>query len=386
MIGLIAFSDLISKKTIDDWKKTIVDISTLVSFNVTNWAEGGFSRTLMALFATLYATASDVVRLLAASAFLETATGAWLKFLAKQVFNVDPIEATFAQAVEGITLTNTGGGLFVFDAGDVIVSNGTKTYKTTSGGTLSPGPGTILKLDLIAEEAGSGSNAGVGTITEMITTFLGVTCSNEIALVGLDEETEDQLRQRCRDSVGARSIGGIKNAYAYFAKTATRPDGTSIGITRVAPQPPAGDGTLTVYVAGASGAISGPDVAIVQDIFDTKVTPYGLNATAVSASNLSVTVPCTIWIPAALGLSEAEAQTLVRDALKAYVETLPIGGVVISPATGKIYWRALLGIVEGSIKGMLKAQLTSEVDISVATNEVPVWAGVLADTTVTQVT
>lgn len=383
---MIAFSDLISKKTLQDWKTSILNISTLVGFNVTNWAEGGFSRTMLALFATLYTTSSDVVRLLAASAFLETAEGAWLKFLAKQVFNVDAIEATYASAVDGITLTNTGGGLFIYDPGDVIVSNGTKTFKSTSGGTLSPGPGTTLKLDLIAEEAGSGSNAGIGTITTMITTSLGVTCTNAVALVGLDEESTDQLRQRCRDSVGARSIGGIKNAYAYYAKSARQTNGTSIGVTRVGPLPPSGDGTLTIYIAGASGAISGPDVAIVQDIFDKRVTPYGLNATAVSASNLSVTVPCTIWFPSSLGLSEADAQKAVLDKLTAYVQSLPIGGIIISPATGKIYWRALLGIVEGAIPGMLKAQLTSEVDISVTNSQVPVWAGVLADTTVMQVT
>src|SRR6185295_6391842 len=332
-------------------------------------------------------TAGDVVKLIAASGFLDTAAGVWLTFLAKNLFNVERIEATVAKAPNALTLTNGGGGLFVFDVGDIIVAHNVtrKTYKNTTGGTLSPGVGQTVTLDLEAEEAGSDSSAGVGTLTDLVTTFLGVTCSNPVALVGLDEETDPALRQRCRDSLALLALGGIKRAYEFIAKSAKREDGTAVGVTRVRVMPSPGDGTTTVYIAGASGLVAVDDVAVVQAEFDAKVTPYGFDATAVSATNVSITTPCTIWIPSSLGLSEADARAAVFDALEAYVQTLPIGGVVISPATGKVYWRALLGIVAGAIPGTLKAQLTSEADVSIADGEVPVWAGVLSDTTVTQV-
>lgn len=385
---MIAFSDLISKKTLADWKQSITNTSSLVGFKVTNWLEGGFSRTMLALFATLYTAGTDIVQLIAASAFLDTAEGAWLKLLAKQVFNVDAIEATYASAVDGLTLTNGSLGLFIFDAGDIVAKNHdtNKTYRNTSGGTLTPGVGHTLKVDLIAEEAGSGSTTSIGTIRELVTTFLGVTCTNEVALFGLDEESPELLRQRCRDSVAAANIGGIKKAYEFYARSAKRSDGSPIGVTRVRAMPPPGDGTLTIYVAGASGAIAGGDVAIVQALFDERVTPYGFSATVLSAANFSVTVPCTIWLPSSLGLTEAEARQAVFDALEAYVQKLPIGGTIISPATGKIYWRALLGVIEKSIDGMLKAQLTSETDTSVSAGQVPIWTGLLANTTVIQVT
>lgn len=383
---LLAFADLISTKTLESWKKSITDISSLVGLRTTNWIEGGFSRTLIALFAQLYKTAGDVVKIIAASGFLDTATKSWLTLLAKQVFNVDRIEATFATATGGITLTNTGGGLYIFDIDDLVVANTStrKTFRNKSGGTLNPGAGQTLTLDLEAEEAGTDSNSGVGTITTMVTTFLGVTCTNPVALVGIDEESDPALRQRCRDSLAALAISGIKKAYEFVAKSATRPDGSVIGITRVRVPPPNGDGTATILLATASGAVATDDVAIVQGLFDTKVTPYGFFATAASAVNQTFTAPCTIWIPASLGLSELDARTAVRNALQAYALTLPIGGTVIS-GPGAILWRALLGVVENSIPGMLKAQLTSESDISVASDHVPVFAGVLADTTVIQV-
>jgi uncharacterized phage protein gp47/JayE len=384
---MISFSDLLTTKTLDDWKRAIVNTATLVGLKTQNWAEGGYTRTLVALFAQLYTTAGNVVRLIAASGFLDTAEGDWLTLLAKNLFNVERIEATFAKAADGLTITNGGGGLYVFDAGDVIVAHNVtgKTYRNTTGGTLSPGIGQTLTLDLEAEEAGSGSNAGIGTITTLVTTFLGLTCSNPVALAGIDGESDEDLRQRCRDSLAALALGGIANAYDFFAKSAVREDGTAIGVTRVKVMPAPGDGTVDVFIASASGAVAIDDVAIVQADFDEHVTPYGFDATAISASNVSITVPCEIWIPASLGLAEADAQTLVFDALEAYVQTLPIGGVVITPATGKVYWRALLGIVEGSIPGMLKAELDNELDTSIADGEVPVWGGDLIDTVVNQV-
>jgi hypothetical protein len=386
-LGLISFTELLSTKTIQDWKQSIVNTATLVALKTSNWVEGGYTRTLVALFAQLYKTAGDVIKLIAASGFLDFATGAWLTLLAKQVFNVDRIVATYAAAPEAITLTNHGGGLYIFEVGDLVLANGStnKTFRNTSAGTLSPGNGQTLKLDLIAEASGSDSNSIAGSITSMVTTFTGVTCSNDVALFGLDEEKDPDLRQRCRDSLALLAIGGIKKAYEFVAKSAKRSDGSAIGVTRVRVVPPPGDNTLSVLVAGASGAVASDDVAAIQSEFDTKVTPIGFDVTASSAVNLSVTSPCTIWLPSSLAISESSARQSVFDALRVYVQALPIAGVIIPPGAGKIYWRTTLGVVENAIPGMIKAQLTSEADTSVAGTEVPIWGGLLTDTTVIQV-
>jgi uncharacterized phage protein gp47/JayE len=183
---------------------------------------------MLALFAVLYTTGGDVVRIIAAAGFLDYAEGAWLELLAWNVFHVEKIKATYASAVLGLKLTNTGGGFYVIEPGDVIVAHATtkKTYRNTTGGTLNPGVGQVLRLDLVADEAGADSNATVGTITDLVTTSLGVTVTNEVALAGLDEESDPALRQRCRDSLATLSVGGIKNAYEYYAKSTVRPDGS----------------------------------------------------------------------------------------------------------------------------------------------------------------
>lgn len=387
MATQLSVASLLQAVGLDSWKAKIEEVAETVGLDVENWSERGFMRKVLALFAVLYTSAGDVVRVIAASHFLDEAEGDWLELLAWNVFRVEKIKATYASAVEGIKLTNTGGGLYVIEPGDLIVAHTTtkKTYRNTTGGTLSPGVGQILRLDLVADEAGSDSNALVGTITDLVTNQIGATVTNEVALRGLDAESDEALRQRCRDSLATRSIGGIKKAYEYYAKSAVDDDGVSVGVTRVKVMPAPGDGTLTVYVAGASGALGSPEVAFVQASFDANVTPYGFNATATSASNLSVTKPCTIWIPSSLGLTNLEAQEAVDEALADYVNSVDIGGVIISPTSGRIYWRTLLGVVENAIPGMLKAQLTSETDITVADGEVPIWGGVPSDVTVNQV-
>jgi uncharacterized phage protein gp47/JayE len=386
-MALLSFSDLLESVSLAQWKQAIISVANSVGLKTTNWAEGGYTRTLVALFSQLYKTGGDVVRVIAASGFLDTAEEAWLTFLARNVFGVERVEATYAAAPVALELTNGGGGLFVYEAGDIVVAHEDTgaTYRNTSGGTLNPGIGQTLLLDLAAEEPGTESNASIGKIRVMVTTSLGVTCNNVVALAGLDEESDALLRQRCRDAVAALSIGGIENAYEYYAKSAKRDDGSPVGVTRVLVAPPLGDGTVDVYIASASGAIPPADVAYVQADFDEFVTPYGFDATAISAVNLSVSAPATIWIPVSLGLDTATAQQKVHDALRDYVQSLPIGGVIISPATGKVYWRALLSVVASAIPGTLKAQLVTEADINVATNRVPVWAGILAHTTVNQV-
>ncbi len=382
-----SFSELLTPVSVDRWKAGIISVAESLGFNTLNWSEGGFTRNMFAVFTRLYTAAGESVRIIAAGGLLDTASGAWLKLLARNVFEVEPIEATYASAANALVLTNGGGGLYPYQARQIVVANSVtkKTYRNVNAGTLNPGVGQTLTLDLEADEPGSASNASVGEITEMVTTFLGVTCTNPVALFGLDEEPEPQLKQRCRDSRAALSIGGVRRAYEYYAKSAKRTDGSPIGVTRARVLPPPGDGTLTVVVANASGTIAGADVTTIQTLFDETVTPYGFAVTAVSATSLPVSVPCTIWVPASLGLTASDVQTAVFNALKEYVTNLSIGGLIISPATGKIYWRTLLAVAAGAVPGAIDSHLTSEVDIDVASTEAPVWSGILSQTTVVQV-
>ncbi len=49
-----SFADLLTTKTLADWKKTIVDTATAVGLRTENWIDGGYTRTLVALFGQLH--------------------------------------------------------------------------------------------------------------------------------------------------------------------------------------------------------------------------------------------------------------------------------------------------------------------------------------------
>jgi uncharacterized phage protein gp47/JayE len=387
MAKRLSLAELLSSVPLADWKDRLVKTATAVGLSTENWAEGGLTRTFVALFAELYKSAGDVIPNIAASHFLDLAEGPWLTLLARQVFGVERIEATYAAAPLGLTLTNTSQKLYLYDPKDLICKRPgiDRTFRNSSGGALTPG-GT-LKLDVIADEPGSGSQAPVGTITELVTTFLGVTCTNTVALVGLDEQGDPELRELCRDSRGSLGNGGTKRTYAFYAKTARRANGGPIGVSRVKIPPAIGDGTGTVYLASAGGVIPAEDVAVIQKIFDGDeetpgVTHYGFTATAASATVVNIAAPCTVWIPQSLGIGEETAQEKVNTALIAYVASIPIGGVIIAPAGGAVFWRKLLEVISGAIPGTLKAELASEADTALTISQVPVFNGVPSDTTV----
>src|ERR1700676_3358745 len=257
---MLALDDLLLAPTADQAEQTMLGLAASLGLPVTAWQKGGVARSIIKIMATVYAAFAAVIVLAIGGGFLDYAVSGWLTLLARNVYNVTRIDATFATAAQGIQLSNSGGGKYDVAPGDLSFSatiNGTKyLYRNTSAGTLQPGPGTTLLLDVEAVEIGAASNAAPGAITTLETTLLGVAVTNIVPVLGQDAESDEALRQRCRDSLGALSPNGPKAAYAYVAKSAVRND-VSIGVTRVKIPTPPGDGSLSVYVASASGPVAG---------------------------------------------------------------------------------------------------------------------------------
>src|SRR6185369_2301132 len=198
---MLSLSDLISPMTPEQAEAAILATAVNLGFPVTSWKKGGVALSIVAVVAWVYSTFTQIAVLAIGGGLLEYSTAGWLTLLARNCYGVERITATFAKAALGITLTNDGGGLYEIEPGQLtfsaIIGGVKRTYRNTSGGTLSPGPGTTLKLDISANEIGAGSNASPGTITTMDTVLLGVSCSNDILVLGQDEEKDEPLRQRC---------------------------------------------------------------------------------------------------------------------------------------------------------------------------------------------
>jgi hypothetical protein len=91
-----------------------------------------------------------------------------------------------------------------------------------SGGTYSSGGITYLCsiVQMVADVAGIGSNAGPYTVTTAITQNTNVFVSNVTGWSGSNYESNQALAARCQLSLASRSPNGPSQSYTYFAETA----------------------------------------------------------------------------------------------------------------------------------------------------------------------
>ena len=324
-----------------------LQVASAVGIDTSTWRTGDPTRSLYLLEAEILAALETVITGFISSGFLDYATGAWLIIVAKQVFNVDVPDATYATTT--ITLTNALGGVYDIDPGDLMFkssANG-KTYHNTSGGHLASGPATTLTLDIVADEAGSASSAGAGQIDTMVTTLLGVTCSNVDAAVGLDVQSEDTTRQQCRDKLGSLSPNGPKDAYSYVSRNS---DLTEIKtITRVRVYPESDTGDVLVYLASPSGAVAGGDVTAVQNAIVQWALPLTITPTVLSAAAVTVAVTYTVYVYKSVNKTSSQVQADIQTALQDMFASRSIGGDIVPPATTGALYKSL---VESAIRSV----------------------------------
>lgn len=355
----MAFSldELTTPLTADEVKASIYTTLGTLGVATTNWKPGAVVRTMIAGTAIVIAASSTMVAEIAKSGFLELASGPWKKLVARYVYNVTAREATFATGE--VTLTNTGGGLFNVDPGDLILAHATtgKLYRNTAAFTLNPL--ATLTIAISADEAGSDSNAAAGTITVFVTPLVDVTCTNANAVVGLDEETDQELQLHALEKLGNLSPFGPSDAYAFAAREATRTlDGSNVGVNRVRVEAD-GTGLVTIYVADTSGAITGDrtdpdtDLGAIQVSIQTLAETQAVTPEATSATPLPVAVSYASWVYNPANVPVATISAAVQSALATYLAQQPIGGNVIGTDPGRIFKSALIGVINNAINDVL---------------------------------
>lgn len=348
----------------------------------TTWKPGAVTRTLIAVFAVVIAACSQLVAAIARGGFLELAEADWLDLVGVHVFGVAREEGSFATGE--VTLTNTAGGAFIdVQPGELIVKTAAgKTYRNTEVFTLLAAPGTAT-VAVQADELGTGSNAGAGDIDGFVTAFVGVEVTNAATVLGTDRESDSAYRVRCRESTGILSPNGPRDAYSFLAKSATRAaDGSSIGITRVRTIAD-GEGGVDVYVADADGVVTGDeddpntDLGAVAAAIWTQAEPLAVTARMHGATPLIVPVTASAWIRDTTGLTDEQIEELAEARARAFFGDQPIGGEVISPATGKVYAAAIQAVLADTliddVAPVIKLELAAPAaDVDVADTEAPV--------------
>ena len=375
-MSIFTLGGLFTETTVEAIKGTLYGYLTAAKLPVRAWQALSPTRVLTDAQARIYQAAQVVIVALAKSAFLDTATQEWLKERAREQFDVEPIEETFA--VGEFVADNAGGGSYDYLPREISVlkTGTTKTYHNTAAvhiGSLEVGVAFAIEAD----EAGADSNAAPGQLA-LGTSILGVTGTNQLPVTGQDEEEADDLRTRCRLSRGALSPDGPRAAYEYVARTPELNGGVTVGRTRLLP--PAGDGLVTVIVAGPLGPLSPSELQLIQNGIDEWAVPATVLATVLSAGEFAQAVAARVWVPLYGGPNTTDLLAAIKVALIDYINSLPIGGVQLAPGTGYVPWSGVLAAIKntglGDTKPILAVDLlgAGEVDVLLAPTEIATLA------------
>jgi hypothetical protein len=374
----VSLEALITPLTPKQIKTAMYEKLALLGASTTAWNPGGVARLMIAIFAVVASAFSITIAALARSAFLTLSSGPWLTLVARYVFGTERFPATAAAGT--ITLVNTLGGNFPRDAYAVTVAGpGGKTYRNSVAFTLPP-LGSVT-VPFLADESGSGSNAGVGTIQRLVTTMPGVSVSNPVAFVGRDEETDDALIARAMLKPQSISPDGARGAYKWFALTATRAsDGSLIGVNRVNVSHSSYFGEATVTVATPAGALSDADLADVDRHIFENALPGGVLLTVRTATNYPISVSFWAYFDRE-NVSASEQTRIGIAALTPWLSSteMPIGGVTIAGVAERKVLRDTIrdvlsqGFVDaGYGRPRLVRVWNPTADVSVGETQVPV--------------
>ncbi len=350
---MTTLADLTTPMTVDEARTAIYDAMAAKGVRTTSWKPGAVVRTIVTCVAIVLAAFSRFQATVASGGFLELAAGQWLTLVAYYVYGVERSAGAFASGI--VRFDNSGGGVYTGAAGDLVVRNSTtnKTYRNTEAFSIGA---LALNVDIAfqATELGADSTSGATDIDQLVTTLPGVTCENPTALVGLDAETDAELRTRCSAKLGSLSPNGARDAYEYIARSTLAADGSAIGVTRVRTIPD-GLGGLDVFLATATGTVTGTEgdpstpLGAIAAAIQAQVEPLGITASVSSATAYVVAVTYELWVRTDGGMTDAQIQAAVSTALAEFFAGMPIGGDVITPPDGKIYQSAIAAVI-GSVR------------------------------------
>lgn len=327
-------SDLITARTADAIVTEQLEVLADEDFPVTSWQAGSAPRDLVKADATALARLDATVADLAKAAFLDDAEGDWLTLLAASRFDVTRVTATYTEGYFRVACAS-GAGPHTISAAQLLVTDGTRRWRSINTASVTVASGSHQDIPVRAESAGDDNIASGATLTIVSPALAGLSVTNPvyadgtwITSAGADAESDASVRARCRARWGTLGRGANDAAYLYLARTGHAYEAS---VTRAYVVWGAGDGTLTVYLAGPSGAVNGTVVTAVQAWIDAN-RPGTDNATVASVVNVPVTVTATIYLPAAYNTDDNKA--LATAALTAYFAGLGIGQ---DPDLGAIY-------------------------------------------------
>jgi uncharacterized phage protein gp47/JayE len=329
---------LLTVVTSTELQTQLLNAMTTAGLPTTSWQKKGIWQNLIVWFAAMlqlvYAVLNDIAR----GAFLDTATDQSLIDLGENTYKTKYRSATFATGT--ITLLNESGSQ-IDEVAEALsfaqVADTSITYKNPAAitGWLN---GTELEIDLVCDVAGTDGNT-IADVSDpfqlsMSTTIVGVSIVEHSAMVGQDNQDQEEYRKLCRKRAASLSPRGGDGAYEWTAKNlytdGTKidpenpdPTKTALNINRVRVFGDNTDGTVDVSMASPSGAVDGAEFTTAVTALNQYVTPSGTVLVASNCTTVTVSVTATITLQK--GSATAGVKEAAELALTNYFPTSSIG-------------------------------------------------------------
>lgn len=372
----LSLEDLIKVVTPTEAMTTLEGLLSTLGWDSSKFRKGGAFRVLMRAQSMTFSGLSELMVAAIRSGYLDLAEGGWLTLLARYVFGV---HRRAAQPASGeVTFTNSGGGSFDpgdYPVGSVRLYSSRTKKKYFNAEPLDLAAMSTATFDVVAVEVGADSNASAGDIDSSETSLLGVTVSNAEAVVGLDEESDEDLRSACRAKLASISGLGPRGAYEWAVREAKRLDGTPTAINRVFVPEGSWNAVVNVIMAAASGAPIAGDVTAATESIESVARPSGIKVQPLAAVETPFDRLVTIWVQRTNGLDLDAIRTKAGQAIGAGLSTYQIGGIRKPSADqGALYTDYVKGLCKVH-PSVFDVDLSNETDVILATNAVPTWTG-----------
>lgn len=367
----LTIAQLLSPMTAAQIRSSCVTALQALGLQPQNWATGGIASSTLTVSANILALLSTQLSGAIAQQWNPTASGGGLQLLSQYFFGLTPPQATFASGQ--VTLTNTGGGVYSYGAGQATfqssVANSSGVYpQYTNTAAFTLLANSTLTIDVQCTEIGTAGNSAPGFVSLLITQMLGVSVTNANPILGTDALADPQLRQLNANSLAVRgSAFGPRGAYAYAIQTAVNSvTGAPVNVNRWQILIASHTGDITIFVASPQGAAATTDLQGIGTNIDALARPDGVTvlpglpgfpSAPASATPIGYDPGVTAYVVAPAGTSPTDMMNAINTALSTWFEgpQNPIGGLTASDDNNQ----NITGIFESGIVGLIGAAVSA---------------------------
>ncbi len=343
----------------DDLEDEIKSELNSEGFKITNFRSGGIFRTIIRIFIKIYVELLKLSRTILKNSTVGSSEGPWVDLRAADFSKIRKAaqrtkgQLTLSRAAAGTQITIPKGYIFKTEPD----SSGRELRYVNLETKIMLGSETSISITVEAESPGAEYNVPSGQIVKSLIHIEGIeTITNTedwIISEGSDEETDESLKQRTKNSWAELSGTPIRDKYKNTAESIP-----GVLVAEVDDQHPRGQGTIDISIISPTGTASQALIDKVTEACEAIKGPYD-NLIVKSAEAVVTDINVNLIIPSA-----ASDEGLIEQATTS-ISNLFISKRLVTP--NELYKSDLIYVLKKDINILKNVQVLTPADDVVLT-------------------